>query len=183
MDYFFLIIVWPLLVFTFFASIKLAVEGIYEIPKNQFVNFITSPYWCFFLIVLVGTVGDFARGESSPIPWKAFMDVYSVHGIWNGFFALLTVITTDLWLFWIPSQMYMVSLKKTEPVSFWNYVNNRDNASSELKEVVNYLESINVETFNKANRQKIIFARIINLLAGLILTAPNNTFYRFVEML
>ena len=174
MDYFWQFAIWILFVFTLLATIRLSFEGILSFPDNRVVRIISSPYWCFSLIILIGLVGEFGRNESSPLPWIAFASSYSRHGISDAILALISVVIVDLWLFWTPSQIYKTSILKSNPVSFWSYIDRENANRNDLQEVVNVLESIHLESVKQSDKKKIIFVRIINLLAGFLLVTPNN---------
>lgn len=133
------------------------------------------------MILLPGSVGEFARNGISPLPWVEFTNNYSTHGLSTAFLALIGIVIVDLWLFWTPSQMYKTSLEKEQPVSLWSYIN-KDNASAkDLQEDIDLLEYIHFENIKQTNKKKIIFARIINLLAGLLLITPNNPVYSLLS--
>lgn len=181
MDYFWQFAIWILLIFTLLATIRLSFEGILSFPDNRVVRIISSPYWCFSLIILIGLVGEFGRNESSPLPWVAFANSYSRHGISVAIFALIGVVIVDLWLFWTPSQIYKTNTLKSKPVGFWSYIDRENANRNDLQEVVDVLESIHLENVKKSDKKKIIFARIINLLAGLLLVTPNNPVYSLLQ--
>lgn len=54
-------------------------------------------------------IGEFGRGETSPFPWKAFIDATERHGVFDGIFSACTVTFVDLWLLWIPANMWINS--------------------------------------------------------------------------
>ncbi len=183
MDYIWQFAISILFVFTLLATIRLSFEGILSFPDNRVVHFISSPYWCFTLIILIGLVGEFGRDESSPLPWVAFANSYSKHGISDAILALIGLVIIDLWLFWTPSQIYKTSISKSKPDSFWRYMSkNKIERDSPIPEdIINVLESIYKDYVKKTDKKKVIFARVINLLIGLLLTTPHNPFYNLIE--
>tara|TARA_B100001964_G_scaffold240272_1_gene309649 strand:- start:276 stop:842 length:567 start_codon:yes stop_codon:yes gene_type:complete len=172
--------IWELLILivficTLISSIKLLLEGIVSFPDNPVINFISSTWWCVcFLFILASTVGEFGRNELSPLPWVAFENAYAKHGIFEGILNLIRVVTAELWLFLIPSLMYRMHVLESKSTSYWG-ANEKDNPNyNEIKKVVDFTQSGDKDT---SDRDKIFLARIINLLAGLLLISPHNSAY------
>lgn len=92
------------------SSLRLAFTGDSEYsapPEDRLERFIFSPRWTVALILLVPWhLGAYGRGETSPLPWVAFRQE-AHHGIDNAIFAALVVAVVDLWLLWIPAQIYI----------------------------------------------------------------------------
>jgi hypothetical protein len=94
------------------ASIRMAIRGCEEHPKSIPLRLLTHPGWCFLLLAaLPHLAGAFARCETSPIPWETFSMECSRHGFLNGLFAVIEVLTVDLWLFWIPAHLWIMGSK------------------------------------------------------------------------
>ena len=94
---------------SFVSSVRLSIKGANKID-NEFIDLFTHPLWCITLFILVPMlIGEFGRGESSPVPWVHFLDAYSEHGLFNGIFALLSLIAVELWIFWIPAHVCIKS--------------------------------------------------------------------------
>jgi hypothetical protein len=90
------------------ASIRLGLIGFQRFETRKVIAFITAPGWCFFaFIFLLWKIGDFARGESSPLPWVAFTESYLRHGLLNGLLSGAIVVIAELWLFWIPASLWI----------------------------------------------------------------------------
>ncbi len=86
------------------ASIRLAFAPSLKAPSSALWRRLSSPWWCLaFVLEVPILVGEFARGESSPLPWATFAMEASRNGIYSGIFAAIAVIGADLWLLWIPA--------------------------------------------------------------------------------
>jgi hypothetical protein len=104
-----LFIVWLLAILAFLSSLKFTFMGDEEL-ENKLINLITHPGWSFSMFAFIPMfLGQFARGEASPIPWIEFMNELSTHGFLNGLLAIILVTAVDLWLFWIPGHLYIKS--------------------------------------------------------------------------
>jgi hypothetical protein len=142
-----IVIMSSIMLCVFAASWRLAITGDinYESPpaaKHWWI--IVSPYWSFFLIALVPMwLGQYGRGEISPLPWAAFEQEAMRHGLASGLFAATMSVTAILWMLWIPAHIYIT--------------NNPD-----------------------VDREKKLFARLLNVAAGLLLMTPWNPVYRLV---
>jgi hypothetical protein len=60
-------------------------------------------------------VGSFARGEVSPLPWTAFVCRLHDYGIADGLSQAVIVTTVDLWLLWIPAQIFITNHPEVDP--------------------------------------------------------------------
>ena len=113
MDVVFTIVFTIVFICTLAASLRFAIigsrkDGKIPKPDNRFVLILTSEWWFLSLLLLLPWhLGEFARGEISCIPWRAFMQGYWRHGIEAGFLRLATVLTADLWLLWIPGKIWI----------------------------------------------------------------------------
>ena len=97
-----------LVLFTLTASIRLGLKGYIKFPKNKVLNFITTSRWCYSLIIFIPwLLGEFARAEISAFPWIAFIQSSSKHGLYDRIFSGTIVLLVDLWLFWIPSNIWI----------------------------------------------------------------------------
>ena len=93
--------------FTFFATIILSVKGLVKVPENRIIRVLAHEGWCIAIVTVIPWhIMAFARGEISPLPWKVFSDVSAIHGMKDGFTAMLIVCIVDIWLLWTPAQMY-----------------------------------------------------------------------------
>ena len=94
----------------FLASVRIAFVGLEHMPTNPWLAFISHDCWSLTLIVsLPWLIGAFARHEVSPLPWVAFSKAAGRHGPLDGVFTLLSVLTVELWLLWIPAHSYIVN--------------------------------------------------------------------------
>jgi len=105
---FWIIIAVVLLGYTLLASIYLALDGFVYLPKQR--EIIEYPaFWYPLIIAIIFFVawmtGDFGRGEISPLPWEAFMDTKD--GVFWSIFVASMVIIADLWLLWIPANIWI----------------------------------------------------------------------------
>jgi hypothetical protein len=92
---------------TLLVTLRLVVLGD-RYPKNRFVEMATRNEWCLSLIFFVPiTIGRFAREELSPLPWRAYSEAAARHGWTDGLFSLSLVLMIDLWLLWIPADLYV----------------------------------------------------------------------------
>lgn len=121
-----------IVLFTLLSTFRLLMKG--DEPGenfkkyNKLLNFISHPLWSLLVFVFIPSkTGAFARGEVSPWPWYAFNQEYFRHGIWDGITSFLIVIIVLIWLFWLPSQLYIkakpgISKKKKFTLRFLNVV-------------------------------------------------------------
>lgn len=54
-------------------------------------------------------MGEFARRELSPLPWVAFANALTRHGLGDALFQLMSVLLFELWALWIPGHLYVRS--------------------------------------------------------------------------
>lgn len=93
---------------TFATSIRLSLLGYINFPRKGIIGWLTNTNWCYSLFLyLPAFVGEFARVETSPLPWRAFIQESSRHGTWNGLLMAVIVTLIDLWLFWIPAHLWI----------------------------------------------------------------------------
>jgi len=108
-----LIISLLFLAFVLPVSICLALDGFIRLPKQKELREDLNDfgYFFFLMLVLIAVVGmfviEFYRSEISPFPWRAFISVSKMHGFNNGIFAACSVLIADLWLLWIPANMWI----------------------------------------------------------------------------
>ncbi len=178
MDYFFQFVIWIVVAFTLLATIKLSFKGILSFPDNRIANFVSSPFWCLSLMILFGLVGEFGRNESSPLPWVTFANTYSKHGTPDAIGTLICVVIVDLWIFWTPSQIYKSHINEKKQKFIKRYNNNTLNhEKEEVRELVKLLEYDLYNYAKSYDKKRVIFARVINVLTGLLLATPHNPFY------
>ena len=102
------VILGGILVLTLAASIRMGLEGYFKFPESKHWDILTSRNWSYALFVLLpGPVIAFARGEISPFPWVAFREEYWLHGLFSGLFAASNILLVDLWIFWIPANIWI----------------------------------------------------------------------------
>jgi len=99
-----------LLACTLAASIRIAFLGTGRMPTRQPMRVVTHDNWWLMLFLLAPwVIGDVARGDMSPMPWKAFIQSNASHGLFDGFLSAAMVSTVDLWALWIPGQIYVTN--------------------------------------------------------------------------
>jgi hypothetical protein len=102
------IILNSVLIFSLVSSIRLGLEGHVNFPACKILKFIAAKEWCYSLFLfLPWHVGAFARGETSPIPWVAFRQECWRHGFYSALLAAGIVLLVDLWLFWVPANIWI----------------------------------------------------------------------------
>lgn len=100
---------------TLFASIRLAIYGGPSHSANRILHLISRDEWCISLLFLLPMlVGDFARGETSPLPWVAFTIASARHGFIDGLLGFVLVLVAELWLLWIPAHLYVTNRPSLE---------------------------------------------------------------------
>jgi hypothetical protein len=98
---------------TFLASARIAVVGVGNLPETRWFAFIAHDRWAVCLVLLLPSLlGEFARGEVSALPWAAFSHAAARHGVLDGLWTAISVISVELWLLWIPAHSYV--LKRPE---------------------------------------------------------------------
>jgi len=94
---------------TLFSSLRLAITKKLSFIEDSCIHFFSLPHYSVFIIIfLPWAVGDFSRSESSPFPWEAFSIASSRHGFFDGLYFATMVFIADLWLFWIPANIYVI---------------------------------------------------------------------------
>jgi hypothetical protein len=158
------IIIWVVLICTLLATIRMGFVGLDRPSNYSIVNILSSEKWCMSLfLILPATAIDYGTNRLSPLPWTAFTAAAARHGVADGILSSLEVCITDLWLLWVPAQMYARDLT----LKMYNF---------ELKE----LEPEKVRSL--IHRQGILI-RIINVLVGLLLMTPNNPMIALIKLL
>ena len=98
---------WVVIPLTLFATIMLSLKGLVKVPGHKIIRVLSHEGWCISIVTFIPWhISAFARGEISPLPWKVFSDISAIHGIEDGFIAMLIVCIVDIWLLWTPAQMY-----------------------------------------------------------------------------
>ena len=98
---------WVVIPLTLFATIMLSLKGLVKILGHKIIRVLSHEGWCISIVAFIPWhISAFARGEISPLPWKVFSDISAIHGIEDGFIAMLIVCIVDIWLLWTPAQMY-----------------------------------------------------------------------------
>ncbi len=93
---------------TALASLRVGLIGFRRFETRRAIGFLTAPAWCLFLIMfLPWQIGEFARGENSPLPWATFTEANLRHGLFDGLLSATIVSIVDLWLFWIPASLWI----------------------------------------------------------------------------
>lgn len=102
------IIIWILSILAFLSSIRYAIIGDKKI-EDEIVDILSHGIWSFFVFLVLFPINitQIARGWSSPIPWINFMQNYSKHGIDSGILSVISLLTVELWIFWIPGNIYI----------------------------------------------------------------------------
>lgn len=97
-----------IIICTILSSVRVGVIGFRKIEARKLIAFLTHPAWCLFMIMfLPWQMGEFARGENSPLPWEAFAKNSLRHGVFDGLLSAAIVIAVLLWLFWIPASIWI----------------------------------------------------------------------------
>ena len=98
----------PCLVCILFATVRMALVGLNNMPTNRFARFIGNDWWWVgaAFISLMFT-GQFARGEALALPWQEFHKEAARHGNWDGVVSATIVFIVDLWLFWVPARIFV----------------------------------------------------------------------------
>jgi hypothetical protein len=148
-------IFWPAVLLCFFTSVRFSVEGFLEIPQNRLISFATWRGWLIFLVLEgLWLVGDFGRGQSSPMPWKEFIKVSQATGILDGVLKAVIVATVDLWLLWTSANIYLNKALPKPPRGERTVGGER-------------------RLFERPR----LMLRLINVLAGLLLMTKGNPIY------
>jgi len=88
------------------VSIYHALNGFVPLPENRWVSGLRYPLLFAAMFVLVNII-DFYGGVTSPLPWKAFIAATESHGFFDGVLSFLSVTLVDLWLLWIPANIWI----------------------------------------------------------------------------
>ncbi len=122
-------------------------------PEPGFLRFVTAEGWCGLVVFLLPVAaGGFARGDISPLPWKAFSEGYHWGGsLLYGVVAVVFVVVADVWLFFGVSQ-YALWYEKNNP--------------HQNPEVL-------------ALKQK--YYLLINIVVGLLLVSKGNAVFRLLN--
>ena len=95
------------------GSINYAARGeaaFQDPPSETVLRWAIHPCWVFAAwLLLVGHIGEFARGENSPLPWVAYDWAARRHGAMEGLLSAVSVVLADLWLLVLPAQVYIVN--------------------------------------------------------------------------
>jgi len=109
------IFTWVVMPFTFIATIRLSLKGMVEFPDHRVLNVLSHEAWCVSVITIAPWhITQFARGELSPIPWRAFSDISAMYGAAEGSIAMLIICIVDIWLLWTPAQIYAYRVHPSE---------------------------------------------------------------------
>jgi len=101
------LLVWLVTLCTLAATMKFALVGWVKFPENPILQIVSNENWLFSLFLFVPwLVGNFSRGETSPLPWVAFLNEYSRHGASSAVLTAMMVVIVNIWLFWAPAQIY-----------------------------------------------------------------------------
>jgi len=109
-------------------------------------------------ILLPWAVADYGTSRVSSLPWTAFTAAAARHGIADGVFSFLHVCIADLWLLWVPAQMYANGFPDTEYTDIYGY------------------------NISKLEKEKVRLIRIINVLVGLLLMTANNPLIKLIKL-
>jgi hypothetical protein len=101
------------------TTFKLAIFG----DKRKFGkigDYLTNPIWGLALLLLIPMfLGEYGRGEVSPIPWTAFQVAYDRHGLWDGIFTSIAITVVDLWALWLPGALYLESHPEVDKRTYY----------------------------------------------------------------
>jgi hypothetical protein len=179
MSFLWMIIIALLFVVFSVGTIYLALEGFVQLPGHEKLTE-NQGLWILLLLVFIvfvaGTTGEFGRGWTSSLPWKAFITTKERHGIFEGIFSACQVFLVDLWLLWIPANMWINHQKKKLE---------KENGKLRLIEDENYklYQKGYISALYDTNKRRIFTARTINFFVGLLLMTPHNPIYYFSEYL
>jgi hypothetical protein len=105
------ILFYPFVIIALLSSLIAAVDGKVAIPDTRFTRFLAHKGWLLFIVPLLFLkTGQFARGEASILPWAVFYELdFITYSVADKIFEVISRLTTDLWLFWIPSNLIIES--------------------------------------------------------------------------
>lgn len=95
-----------------YLSVQMAIRGVPPIPNCVIPGTVKHPlaltYSLIFAWILVPCyMGDYGRGESSPLPWVEFMTQLNRHGVYDAITGATMVSLVALWICWIPTALYL----------------------------------------------------------------------------
>lgn len=120
-------------VITLFCVITLMTTVTFLFISHRTIEFIPKSIentfgvvtFLYLIVILLGGIGDLARGEQSPFPWQVFIEESSRHGMFNGIIALFNSIILSLWIFIIPGHLYSGKIYiETKNIIFYPYIVN-----------------------------------------------------------
>jgi hypothetical protein len=95
-----------LLLLCLFATLRLCLGRSIEQIANPILKFLTAPVWLLPLLLAFNfTVGMYFFKLLSPWPPLAYAQMAARYGSWAGVTAFLAVLTCNLWLLWVPTQV------------------------------------------------------------------------------
>jgi hypothetical protein len=112
-----------LILLCFYQTVIMSLKGLLNRPRikwlieDRFPVLVVLIMYFFGFIMVNISIGEFYRGEISPVPWIAFSESFAKHGLFDAIYSFFTVLMTDLWLFWTPSHHFIMSKEKEERVN------------------------------------------------------------------
>jgi len=96
------------LVCTVACALRVSVVGLGHMPRNPIAKFVTHDNWSWaaWIMLLPWHIGDFVRGNESPLPWATFTEQLHKYGILDALAEAGMILTVDLWVLWIPAHGY-----------------------------------------------------------------------------
>ena len=163
-------------IYLFIGTVYFALDGFVRFPQKDIIERPEHMVFFFlgFMVFVIGFAGEIFRGDISPIPWTAYFDETKKHGAINGFLSLFTVILTDLWLLWIPANIW---------------INHQKKKLEKGKRELRLIDDKDLKLYQKGylsalydlNQKRIYTARILNLVIGILLMTPYNPIYSLLE--
>lgn len=149
----------------FLTVIRITFDNYYDELKseNKLWLFMSHEYWLLPIIFLFAMkAGEYARGESSYIPWDEYHYSKIRHGEIDGWISFFVVSTVDILMFFgIAKYLLKEKLEKI------NYEHNED--------IRLYL----LRSFREYKK----FYYIINVMFGLLLISHDNPIYKLMSLL
>lgn len=91
----------------FLMTLKLAIFG-GKREFGKFIGYLTNSIWGLLLLLLLPMyLGDYARGDVSPIPWTAARTDFEKHGWFDAIFQCTAITIVDLWVLWLPASLWL----------------------------------------------------------------------------
>lgn len=194
-DYAWVIIIISILLsgYALLVSIYFALDGFVRLPKPRVYE--KLPEGLHFLL-FIGLIGSLGWSGGVPFYWRAFMDMDD--GVLLSIRNACWLITVDLWLFWIPANMWVNHQQKEEIRPNHGLsrheIDDDDDIESYLREHDEIDDEEDVELYLRGYRQAIFdfgkfrtatqaMARVINLLVGLLLITENNPIVKILTFL